>query len=116
MTCRFRGLGAFCLVILGALPAAAQADQFIVSFVPGTPRAARAAAAARHGAPLRFNYDIIDGVVVTVPNVNVLRALSNDPSVLSITPDFPVFASQSAHAGKGKPTGGGGSTPSSQIV
>jgi subtilisin len=118
MTCRLRGFGVFCLVILGllgagALPAAAQAEQFIVSFVPGTSRAERASAAARHGAPLRFNYGIIDGVAVTVPNQSVLQRLLSDPSVRSVTSDFPVFASQSAQAGKGKPTGGG-STP--QVV
>jgi subtilisin len=82
--------------------------------VPGTSRSDRAVAAARHGAPLRYNYNIIDGAAVTVPNENVLRALSGDPVVRSITPDYPVFATQSPQAGKGKP--GGGSSSTGQVM
>src|SRR5262245_25150103 len=116
MTYRLRLLFTFSSVVLVMLavepsPAAAQANQYIVSFVPGTPRAARAAMSARHGAALRFNYGIIDGVAVSVPNQNVLRALSQDPSVRSVIPDYPVFASQYGHAVKGNHPGGGGTPP-----
>jgi subtilisin len=115
MTYRLRLLITFSSVALVMLavepsPAAAQANQYIVSFVPGTPRAARAAMSARHGAALRFNYAIIDGAAVSVPNQNVLRALSQDPAVRSVVPDYPVFASQFSKAGKGK-QGGGGTPP-----
>ena len=114
----------FLVVVASALPAAAQGQQYIVSFQEGTPRSARAAAVARHGADLRFNYSLIDAVAVTVPNENALRALAGDASVRSITPDHPVFASQSEQAsdkakenGKGgKGPGGGGSTVSPQVL
>ena len=120
MTHRLRSLIVFCFALIAVLftftlPAAAQSNDYIVSFQRGTTRAARAAAAGRHGAVLRYNYGIIDAMAVTVPNENALRALSQEAGVQSVTPDFPVFASQSANAsdrasekGKGKP---GGSTP-----
>jgi len=122
MTYRLRSLIVFCFALIAVLttltlPASAQSNDYIVSFQPGTPRAARAAAAGRHGAALRYNYRIVDAVAVTVPNQNALRALSQEPGVRSVTPDYPVFASQSSHAsdrasekGKGKP-GGGTPTP-----
>ena len=119
MTYRLRSLIVFCFAFVAVLttftlPAAAQSNDYIVSFDQGTPKATRAAVAARHGA-LRYNYGIVDAVAVTVTNENALRALSREAGVRSITPDPPVFASQSDHAsdratdkGKGKP---GGSTP-----
>ena len=119
MTYRLRSLIVFCIALITVLttftlPAAAQSNDYIVSFQRGTPKAARAAVAARHGA-LRYNYGIVDAVAVTVTNENALRALSREAGVQSITPDHPVFASQSVHAserasemGKGKP---GGNTP-----
>ena len=130
MTFRLRSLPFFssAVLLVGAtvLPAAAQGQQYIVSFQKGTPRNARAATVARHGAGLRFNYNVIDGVAVTVPNENALRALAADASVRSITPDYPVFASQAEQAsdkarenakGGRKPGGdGGGGTGSTQVL
>ena len=119
MTYRLRSLIVFCFAFVAVLttftlPAAAQSNDYIVSFEQGTPKAARAAVAGRHGA-LRYNYGIVDAVAVTVTNENALRALSREAGVRSITPDHPVFASQSDHAsdrasekGKGNP---GGNTP-----
>ena len=107
----------------GVLPAVAQGNDFIVSFEPGTSRASRAAAAARHGVGLRFNYGIIDAIAVTLPNENARRGLLGEGTVRSITPDFPVFASQldvAPNSGKsnGKPGSGsnGGTTPSGEVI
>jgi subtilisin len=120
MTYRLRSLIVFCFALSAVLttftsPAAAQSNDYIVSFQRGTSRADRAAVAGRHGA-LRYNYGIVDAVAVTITNENALRALAREPGVQSITPDHLVFASQSANAsdrasekGKGKP--GGGNTP-----
>lgn len=117
MTYRFRSLITLSILAAFTLSAAAQSNDYIVSFQQGTPKAARAAAAARHNATLRHNYTIVDAIAVTVRNENALRALAAEAGVQAITPDHPVFASQSAHAadrasekGKGKP-GGGSSTP-----
>jgi subtilisin len=103
------------LLTSGAQFAAAQNNNdFIVSFDAGTSQNARAAAAARHGAAVRFNYRIIDAIAVTIPNENAMRGLLGEGSVRSITPDFPVFASQSAQGiAHGKPGGGGGVAPPS---
>jgi len=109
-------------MVAGVLPSLAQGNDVLVSFEPGTSRASRAAAAARHGAALRFNYGIIDAMAVTLPNENARRGLLGEAAVRSVTPDFPVFASQQGPAsnngkGTGKPgTGGGGGTPSSEVL
>ena len=88
------------------LPAMAQGPQdYIVTFRDGTIPAVRAVAANNAGAALRFNYTIVNAIAVTVPNANALAALQNDPSVLSIVPDRPVFAFQ---RGNKKPEGGPG--------
>jgi hypothetical protein len=69
---------------------------------------------------VRFNYAIIDAIAVTAPNENALRGLLGEGTVRSMTPDFPVFASQSVLPGhaNGKPGGGsgGGGTPSPEQV
>jgi subtilisin len=91
-----------------ASSAAAQSNDYIISFNPGTSQQRKAAAAAQHGVGVRFNYRIVNAIAVRVPNENALRRLQQESDVLSITPDFPVFATQSANAGKGKPGGGGG--------
>jgi subtilisin family serine protease len=114
------------LVILtaGTPTVSAQGQQFIVTFEKGTSRAERAATVARHGAGVRFNYGIIDAVAITAPNENALRALTGEGKVRSITPDFAVFATQSAtalnnanaNAGKGKPGGGGGGGTTTQTT
>jgi subtilisin len=108
------------LLTTGALTLSAQGNGFIVTFEPGTSRGARAAAAARHGASVKFNFGIIDAIAVTVPNENAARAFLGESSVRSITPDFEVHATQaeaSNHAGgNGKPGSGGSGTPSSQVV
>src|SRR5262245_30618397 len=109
---------ALVVLIAGTPIVSAQAQQYIVTFEKGTARAERAATVARHGAGARFNYGIIDAVAITVPDENAIRALSREGKVRSITPDFAVFATQSANAsnnaqanaGKGKPGGGGGGT------
>ncbi|HET9218091.1 MAG TPA: S8 family serine peptidase [Terriglobia bacterium] len=112
MTYRSNRLITFLVVLVAfaafASLAAAQSRDFIVSFNPGTSQQRKAAAAAQHGVSVRFNYRIVNAVAVTVPNENALRRLQQESDVLSITPDHPVFATQAANAGKGKPGGGGG--------
>src|SRR5262245_29592024 len=121
MTYRLKSLITFLVVLsawtAGASSAAAQSNDFIVSFHPGTPQGRKAAAAVRHGAGVRFNYNIINAIAVTVPNENALRRLAQEPDVQDITPDYPVFATQSANAGnKGKPGGGSGGGSNSEVV
>jgi len=116
MTYRLRILITLSILAAFSLPAAAQSNDYIVRFQQGTPKAARAAAAARHNATLRHNYSIVDAIAVTINNENARRALAAEAGVQAITPDYPVFASQSLNAadrasekGKGKP--GGDPTP-----
>jgi subtilisin len=85
-------------------------NDYIVLFREGVAPAERAAAVARGGAGIRFNYGNVSAAAVNVPNANALAALSNNPAVLQVVPDRPMFAIQakvSASAGKGKPGGGG---------
>src|SRR5262245_17307379 len=82
---------------------AAQAQAYLVSFLPGTTPTAREAAIQRSGAAARFHYGLVDGSAVTVPNGNALQALQREPTVQFVVPDREVFAFQ----GKGN----GGSTP-----
>ena len=86
-------------------------DNYIVRFREGTSAAARAAVVRGAGAALGANFGRVHAAAVRVPNENALAALRNNPSVLSVIPNRPVFASQN---GKGKP-GGGGSGPT-QVV
>src|SRR5678815_3481536 len=96
----FRSLLVFSLcstLVLGAaLPAAAQGNGYIVSFDEGTPRNARAAAAARHGATVLYNYSIIDAVAVSVPNENAIRGLLVYASVRRLTPKSKLHPSPAA--------------------
>jgi len=122
MTYRLKSLITFLMVLsawtAGASSAAAQGNNdVIVSFNPGTPQGRKAAAAARHGAGVRFNYNIINAMAVTLPNENARRGLAQESDVQSVTPDYPVFATQSANAGnKGKPGGGSGGGSSPEVV
>jgi len=117
------------LLVMGALTALAQlapdpqqtvaavrsadhGNRYIVSFVPGTSREARTAAAGRAGALLRFNYDIVDAIAIAVPNANALAALGLEPSVRAIIPDRPVYAIQAA-TGVAK---GGPASPTAQVI
>src|SRR6266705_1069853 len=72
-------------------PASRQSDRYIVIFRPGNSKANRAAAASRHGASLRFNYDVVDAIAVSVPSQAVLARMRQDSDVLEIIPDRPVF-------------------------
>lgn len=96
------------------VPVAAQGPQdYIVAFRAGTAPEGRVAAVRGAGATLRVNYRIVDAAAVTVPDTAALAALADDPSVLAVIPDRPVFAYQQANArggngGSKKPGGGGG--------
>ncbi len=83
-------------------------QNLIVTFRDGTIPAVRAASVGRAGASLRFNYTIVNAAAVTVPNDNALGRLRDDPSVLSIVPDRPVFAFQQANKKPDNPGGGNG--------
>jgi subtilisin family serine protease len=105
------GVVAFALFSPGAASAQGAAE-FIVQFREGTTPAARRAVGANAGAAVRFVYNRIPAATFDVPNEQSLSALRNNPDVVSIVPNRPVFAFQRAN---GKPVSGGGST-SSQVV
>jgi len=86
-------------------------DNYIVRFREGTSAAARAAVVRGAGAALGVNFRRVNAAAIKVPNENALAALRNNPSVLAVIPNRPVFANQN---GKGKPGGGGGG--STQVV
>src|SRR5262245_50509084 len=77
-------------------------QDYIVTFREGTNVLTRAAVVRNAGAALGFNFTRVNAAAVRVPNGNVLTALQNNPSVLTIIPDRPLSAYQSA---KGKPVG-----------
>lgn len=87
-------------------------QDYIVSFREGTTASARAVAVRNAGAALGFNFTRVNAAAVRVPNANALAALQNDPSVLAIIPDRPLFAYQNA---KGKPGGSGGGSQKQAI-
>ena len=117
--CSFSSVVAWCAGLMALLlaqgagsPLFAQgAEDYIVAFREGTAPSVRAAVAQGVGAAVRFNYENVNAAAVRVPNANALAALRNDPSVLSVIPDRPVFMHQRADAkgGNGKKPGGGGS-------
>ena len=86
------------------------AQDYIVRFREGANAAARATAVRNAGAALGFNFHRVNAAAVRVPNAKALAALQNDPSVLAVIPNRPVFAYQVNENGKaraeGKPGGG----------
>jgi subtilisin len=95
------------------------AEDFIVRFREGANAAARATAVRNAGAALGFNFHRVNAAAVKVPNARALAALQNDPAVLAVIPNRPVFAYQVHADGKGenangKPGGGGGG--SAQVI
>ena len=75
-----------------ALAANAQVPSgFIVMFRPGTAEAARAGSAQSAGAAMRFNYSIVDAIAVTALDANALAILQQDPSVIAIIQDWPIY-------------------------
>ena len=88
-------------------------QEYIVQFRDGTTAGARRAVAANAGASARFVYNRVAAATLRVPNGQALQALRRNPAVLSIVPNRPVAAYQSAKA-KGKP--GAGAGQSSQVT
>lgn len=66
----------------------ADPGKYIVKFAPGTSRTARSEAAIQSGATVRINYQTLDAIAITVPNVNALNGLRNNPNVLGIYTDY----------------------------
>jgi subtilisin len=100
---------------LGGVAVAQAPQNYLVSFRPGTSQAQRADVVRGAGASVRFNYSIVDGAAISVPNQNALAALTQNPAVTRVVPDRPVRAFQSPIAPQdvhtnGKPGGGGGGT------
>ena len=87
------------------------ADDYIVRFREGTDASVRAAVVRGAGAALGVNFGRVNAAAVRVPNSNALTALLNNPSVLAVIPNRPVFAYQNA---KGKQ--GEGSSAMPQVV
>src|SRR5439155_25118688 len=83
-------------------------DRYIVLFQPGNSKADREATASRHGASVRFNYDVVDAIAISVPSQAALAMMRNDNKVREVIPDRPVFLTGGA-------AGGAGST-SSQVT
>jgi subtilisin len=83
-------------------PGSRQSDRYIVMFRRGHSKANRAASASRAGASLRFNYDIVDAIAVSVPSQAALALMRQDRDVVEVIPDRPVFL-----LGGGAGTGGG---------
>jgi subtilisin family serine protease len=88
-------------------PASRDASRYIVRFVPGTGKADREAHAKGAGANVKFNFDIVDAISVSVPSQAAANKLANNPNVIEVVPDLPVFALGGA---------GSGGTSSSQVV
>src|SRR5580765_7229471 len=89
------------------------AQDYIVRFREGANAVTRATVVGNAGAAIGFNFHHVNAAAVRVPNAKALAALQNDPSVLSVIPNRPVFAYQinenaKGETGKGKPGGGGG--------
>ena len=78
------------------------AQDYIVRFREGANAAARATAVRNAGAALGFNFHRVNAAAVRVPNAKALAALQNDPSVLAVIPNRPVFAYQVNENGKGE--------------
>ena len=74
-------------------------SRYIVRFRPGTGNSDRAVAAARVGARVRFNYDIVESIAIEVP-APALQGLLNDPNVIEIVPDRAVFSTGFAAAAR----------------
>ena len=88
-------------------PASRNFGRHIVRFKAGTGKPDRAAAAARAGASVHFNYDIVDSMAIEVPP-SALQGLVNNPNVMEILPDRGVFSTGFA--------GAGGSQSSTQVT
>lgn len=114
----------FVLTVLAGLallhPAAivAQGPQnYIVTFRPNALPITRATAVRNARAATRLDYTIINGSAISATDA-AIAALRNDPAVLAIVPDRPVFAHQHTAGkpgtpGNGNKKGGGGSTDGS---
>lgn len=92
----------------GGVPISIPGD-YLVIFREWTSVLDRANSVGQTEASLTFNYYIVPGAAVHIPNERALAALQMDPRVVSVIPDRKVYA----HAKPG--TGGGGST-SAQVI
>ncbi|MBI5756863.1 MAG: S8 family serine peptidase [Nitrospirae bacterium] len=85
---------------------------FIVTFSDETSVVDREAAVRQAGAVMRFNYHIVSGTAVHIPNEKALAALQRDPRVAAIIPDRKVHAHVVSATGNIR----GGQTTSGQII
>lgn len=81
---------------------------YLVIFREWTTPSDRGNSAHRAGASVRFNYSIVHGAALYIPNDKVLAALQGDPSVVAVIPDRKVYA----HA---RPGNRGGTT-AAQVI
>src|SRR5262245_26829309 len=68
-------------------PGEAAPNRYIVRFKEGTPKAARAQAALAARAAVRFNYDSVDMMAVTVPSASTVESLKRHGQVVDVFPD-----------------------------
>lgn len=84
---------------------------YLVMFGEGISVVDREIAVRNAGASPRFNYYIVSGAAVHIPNVRAMEALQRDPRVVTILPDRKVYA----HVIATGSTKGAGST-SGQVI
>src|SRR3989337_2833592 len=82
---------------------------YLVMFREWTSALDRANSIGQTEAGLKFNYYIVPGAAVHIPNERALAALQMDPRVVSVIPDRKVYA----HA---KPGSGGGGSTLTQVI
>jgi subtilisin len=105
------------LLVSGTDAAFAQSSQnYIVQFRAGVNAAARRTAVGNSGAAVGHVFVGASAASVRVPNDQVLRALQRHPDVVSVVPNRPVFASQSAQGKTASNKPGGGGTPPPQVM
>ncbi len=80
------------------LPPSRNTSRYIVRFARGTDKNTRAAAAAKFGASVKHNWDVVEAMAIEVP-VQALQGLANHPNVIEIVPDRPVFITRFVSAG-----------------
>lgn len=81
-----------------------QARDYIVLYRSDSNQAERAFSVARAGAKSRFRYEVVPAEAVQVDTEVTLAALEQDPQILAVIPDRPIYAHVRS-AGGGQTTG-----------
>lgn len=76
----------------GQEAAKGESKDYIVLYRPDSHQAERAVSIARAGARSRFRYEIVSAEAVQVDTEVALAALEQDPQILAVIPDRPIYA------------------------